>query len=134
MTPRANFVIYPSTSGKDASLASFVAIGAATFASNPKLKERLSAKGRLRRCPAILAALGEITYRGVAAVKRERRRGKSGSHRFCNKHALAMVTYLRAASSAMATASGSERPWRTLANLTSIGRLIPASTSTFGRL
>src|SRR4051794_16384219 len=34
----------------------------------------------------------------------------------------------------MATASGRERPWRTLANLTSMGRLIPASTSTFGRL
>ena len=54
--------------------------------------------------------------------------------RFGNKHALAMVTYLRPASSAMATVSGRERPWRTLANLTSMGRLIPASTSTFGRL
>src|SRR5436190_18854267 len=47
---------------------------------------------------------------------------------------LAMVTYLRPASWAMAIASGSERSSRTLASLTSIGRLIPASTSTFGRL
>src|SRR3954466_5890379 len=47
---------------------------------------------------------------------------------------LAMVTYLRPASWAMAMASGSERSSRTLANLTSMGRLMPASTSTFGRL
>ena len=47
---------------------------------------------------------------------------------------LAMVTYLRPASWAIAMASGSERSSRTLASLTSIGRLIPASTSTFGRL
>src|SRR6476661_3999497 len=47
---------------------------------------------------------------------------------------LAMVTYLRPASWAMAMASGSERSSRTLASLTSMGRLIPASTSTFGRL
>src|SRR5204862_6184856 len=47
---------------------------------------------------------------------------------------LAMVTYLRPASWAMAIASGSERSSRTLASLTSMGRLMPASTSTFGRL
>src|SRR4051794_33633850 len=47
---------------------------------------------------------------------------------------LAIVTYLRPASWAMAMASGSERSSRTLASLTSMGRLIPASTSTFGRL
>src|ERR1700709_2606372 len=47
---------------------------------------------------------------------------------------LAMVTYLRPASWAMAMASGSERSSRTLASLTSMGRLMPASTSTFGRL
>src|SRR5207237_2420263 len=47
---------------------------------------------------------------------------------------LAMVTYLRPASWAMAMASGSDRSSRTLASLTSMGRLIPASTSTFGRL
>src|ERR1700736_3034233 len=47
---------------------------------------------------------------------------------------LAMATYLRPASWPMAIASGSERSSRTLASLTSIGRLIPASTSTFGRL
>src|ERR1700722_14957504 len=47
---------------------------------------------------------------------------------------LAMVTYLRPASCAMAMASGSDRSSRTLASLTSIGRLMPASTSTFGRL
>src|ERR1700676_3439916 len=47
---------------------------------------------------------------------------------------LAMVTYLRPASWAMAMASGSDRSSRTLASFTSMGRLIPASTSTFGRL
>src|SRR5689334_5992397 len=47
---------------------------------------------------------------------------------------LAMVTYFRPASWAMAMASGSDRSSRTLASLTSMGRLIPASTSTFGRL
>src|SRR5450631_1765046 len=47
---------------------------------------------------------------------------------------LAMVTYLRPASWAMAMASGSDRSSRTLASLTSMGRLMPASTSTFGRL
>src|SRR6266540_2616636 len=47
---------------------------------------------------------------------------------------LAMVTYLRPASWAMAMASRSERSSRTLASLTSMGRLMPASTSTLGRL
>src|SRR5438132_12518226 len=47
---------------------------------------------------------------------------------------LAMVTYLRPASWAMAMVSGSDRSSRTLASLISIGRLMPASTSTFGRL
>src|SRR5206468_11665725 len=47
---------------------------------------------------------------------------------------LAMVTYLRPASCAIAIASGSGRSSRTLASFTSIGRLMPASTSTFGRL
>src|SRR3954447_4251388 len=47
---------------------------------------------------------------------------------------LAMVTYLRPASWAMAIASASGRSSRTLASLTSMGRLIPASTSTLGRL
>src|SRR5438045_3799648 len=47
---------------------------------------------------------------------------------------LAMVTYLRPASCAAATASASGHSSRTLASFTSIGRLIPASTSTFGRL
>src|SRR6478735_1785189 len=47
---------------------------------------------------------------------------------------LAMVTYLRPASWAMAIASGSERSSRTFASLTSMGRLMPASTSTLGRL
>src|SRR3984957_19461056 len=47
---------------------------------------------------------------------------------------LAMVTYLRPASCAIEIASGSERSSRTLASFTSIGRLMPASTSTFGRL
>src|SRR5262249_1515025 len=47
---------------------------------------------------------------------------------------LAMVTYLRPASWAMAIASGSDRSSRTLASLTSMGRLMPASTSTLGRL
>src|SRR6478672_10864203 len=47
---------------------------------------------------------------------------------------LAMVTYLRPASWAAATASCSGHSSRTLASLTSIGRLMPASTSTCGRL
>src|SRR5262249_4208501 len=47
---------------------------------------------------------------------------------------LAMVMYLRPDSCAAATASGSEVSPRTFASLTSIGRLIPASTSTLGRL
>src|SRR5438105_7919286 len=47
---------------------------------------------------------------------------------------LAMVTYLRPASWAIAIASGSERSSRTFASLTSMGRLMPASTSTLGRL
>src|SRR6202046_2436997 len=47
---------------------------------------------------------------------------------------LAMVTYLRPASWAAATASASAHSPRTLASLTSIGRLMPARTSTFGRL
>src|SRR5215218_8025749 len=61
-------------------------------------------------------------------------RGSHCRHRFGNKQALAMVTYLRPASSAMATASGRERLWRAFANLTSMGRLTPPSTSTLGRL
>src|SRR5271169_4376583 len=47
---------------------------------------------------------------------------------------LAMVTYFRPASWAAATASASGHSSRTLASLASIGRLMPASTSTFGRL
>src|SRR5580704_15670159 len=46
---------------------------------------------------------------------------------------LATVMYLRPASWAWATASARGVSSRTLASLTSIGRLIPASTSTFGR-
>src|SRR5271156_7154009 len=47
---------------------------------------------------------------------------------------LAMVTYFRPASWAAATASASGHSSRTLASLTSIGRLMPAKTSTLGRL
>src|SRR5262249_30755380 len=47
---------------------------------------------------------------------------------------LATVMYLRPASWAWATASASGDSSRTLASLTSMGRLMPASTSTFGRL
>src|SRR5262245_26576087 len=46
---------------------------------------------------------------------------------------LAMVMYLRPESCAAATASVSGHSSRTLASFTSIGRLIPASTSTLGR-
>src|SRR6185503_1171816 len=46
---------------------------------------------------------------------------------------LAMVTYLRPAACAAATASSSGDSSRILASLTSIGMLMPASTSTFGR-
>src|ERR1043166_7223882 len=46
---------------------------------------------------------------------------------------LATVMYLRPASWAWATASASGDSSRTLASLTSMGRLMPASTSTFGR-
>ena len=44
-----------------------------------------------------------------------------------------MVMYLRPESLAAATASVSGHSSRTLASLTSIGRLIPARTSTLGR-
>src|SRR5205823_6380836 len=47
---------------------------------------------------------------------------------------LAMVTYLRPASWAAATASFRGYSSRTLASFTSIGRLMPARTSTFGLL
>src|SRR5262249_58433282 len=47
---------------------------------------------------------------------------------------LAMVTYLRPASCAARTASCNGHSSRTLASLTSIGRFMPASTSTCGRL
>src|SRR5262249_34825645 len=47
---------------------------------------------------------------------------------------LAMVTYLRPASCAIAIRSGSDRSSRPLASLTSMGRLMPATTSTLGRL
>src|SRR6478752_2798559 len=46
---------------------------------------------------------------------------------------LAMVTYLRPAAWAAATASSSGHSLRTLASFTSIGMLMPASTSTLGR-
>src|SRR3954468_11712523 len=46
---------------------------------------------------------------------------------------LAIVMYFRPESWAAATASVSGHSSRTLASLTSIGRLMPASTSTFGR-
>src|SRR3984893_18581790 len=46
---------------------------------------------------------------------------------------LATVMYLRPASCAWATASASGDSSRTLASLTSMGRLMPASTSTLGR-
>src|SRR5258708_19264720 len=46
---------------------------------------------------------------------------------------LAMVTYLRPAAWAAATASSSGHSLRTFASFTSIGMLIPASTSTLGR-
>src|SRR5262249_41789192 len=47
---------------------------------------------------------------------------------------VARLLYFPRASGAAATASASEHSSRTLASLTNIGRLIPASTSTFGRL
>src|SRR5260221_8793677 len=47
---------------------------------------------------------------------------------------LAMVMYLRPDSCAAATASASGHSSRTFTSLISIGRLIPASTSTLGRL
>src|SRR5947209_16548128 len=46
---------------------------------------------------------------------------------------LATVIYFRPASCAEATASASGHSSRTLASFTSIGRLMPARTSTFGR-
>src|SRR6476469_11282415 len=46
---------------------------------------------------------------------------------------LAMVTYLRPAAWAAAPASSSGHSSRILASLTSIGMLMPAITSTFGR-
>src|SRR5271166_1730194 len=59
--------------------------------------------------------------------------GSRSSH-FPASTRLAMVMYLRPASWAKATASGNGQSSRTFASFTSIGRLIPASTSTLGRL
>src|SRR4029077_864751 len=72
--------------------------------------------------------------RGHARPRDILRRGILVVAHFPASTRLAMVTYLRPASWASAIASGSVRSWRTLASLTSMGRLMPASTSTFGRL
>src|SRR5262249_36776663 len=58
----------------------------------------------------------------------------SGSGHLPASTRLAIVMYFRPASWAKATASGSGESSRTFASLTSIGKLIPASTSTLGRL
>ena len=56
-----------------------------------------------------------------------------GAAHFPASTRLAMVTYFRPAAWAAATASSSGHSSRTLASFTSIGRLMPASTSTLGR-
>src|SRR3974390_2304573 len=58
----------------------------------------------------------------------------SGSAHLPLSTRLAMVQYLRPASCAAVTASSSWQVSRTLASLISIGRLMPASTSTLGWL
>src|SRR6202051_2495507 len=69
-----------------------------------------------------------IFVRGCLAVR------FSGAAHLPLSTRLAIVQYLRPASCAAATASSSGQVSRTLASLISIGRLIPASTSTFGWL
>src|ERR1700744_1538906 len=91
------------------------------------------------RCSRVQAALVDDRHFAGDRVRRDRRPGGVFGRRVVFAHLpartrLAMVTYLRPASCAIEIASGSERSSRTLASLTSIGRLMPASTSTFGRL
>src|SRR5439155_15637247 len=72
---------------------------------------------------------------GVVPLLRRAGPLRSGRGRhFPARTRLATVMYLRPASWAWATASASGESHRTLASLTSIGRLIPANTSTLGWL
>src|SRR6516164_9680676 len=78
---------------------------------------------------AVIAAVVGVVLNAVIAAAI-----MAGGFHLPDKTRLAMVTYFRPASCAAATASGSGHSSRTLASFTSIGRLIPARTSTLGRL
>src|ERR1700730_19049 len=68
----------------------------------------------------------------VRAARTAVRSGRGLAH-FSVSTRLAIVMYLRPESCAAATASGSGHSSLTFASLTSMGRLMPARTSTFGR-
>src|SRR5215470_13580493 len=97
---------------------------------------RLHEFGRGAGVQAFFVANDESANHGVRGGLRVRQAGAAlpGGVHLPVSTRLAMVTYLRPASCAAATASASGHSSRTLASLTSIGRLIPANTSTFGRL
>src|SRR5579883_1224419 len=100
--------------------------------------EALDHLHEFRRSPRVKPALvDDWHFAGYCAFRNSWPRSGVGRRVVAHLPAstrLAMVTYLRPASCAMAIASGSDRSSRTLASLTSMGRLMPASTSTFGRL
>src|SRR5580692_5199298 len=100
--------------------------------------DRLHEAGGGSRVQSFLVADGEHADDGALAQRRRIARALIGAGRSLVhlplSTRLAMVTYLRPASWAAATASASGHSSRTFASLTSIGRLMPASTSTLGRL
>src|ERR1700730_17452757 len=100
--------------------------------------DRLDEAGGGARVQSFFIADGEHADDGALAQRRRIARALVGAGRrlvhLPLSTRLAMVTYLRPASWAAATASASGHSARTLASLTSIGRVMPASTSTLGRL
>src|SRR6266545_3810065 len=96
--------------------------------------------GDIKPCPSCFAQAGPAAAKPPLQTIREKRgsgvaaAGRSGAAYLPASTWLAMVTYLRPASCALATASVRQEQLRTLASLISIGRLMPASTSTFGLL
>src|SRR6516164_3268403 len=101
--------------------------------------EALDHLDEFRRCACVQPALVDDQKLFGYCVRGHARPGYVFRRRVVVGHLpartlLAIVTYLRPASWAIAIASGSDRSSRTLASLTSMGRLMPASTSTLGRL
>src|SRR2546430_1597377 len=101
-----------------------------------ELLDGLHEFGRGARVQSLLVADFENTHDSVFATCRARLIIGSAVRvtHLPVRTRLAMVTYLRPASWAAATASWSGHSSRILASLTSIGRLMPARTSTLGRL